>query len=139
MHANHLRFPECVREVYTYENSLPYNNDVLHFTAFDGTIIAQSLSPDGFITEHDESDIEYWIAHVLWWYDVHEYNAWTVSDVTRAAQLCQYTGVVLPKDELIKYCGISKQIGVRPYTWDQVKTRYNTRNHVFDNLAEGAD
>jgi len=137
--ANNRRFPERVSEVFVYENSLPYNSDILRITARDGDITAESFSNTEYPVQHDEGDIEYWIAHVLWWYDIHDDNAWTVSDVTRAAQLCQYACVVLPKDELIKYCGISQEWGVGPYSYDQMITLYRMRHQVTNELAEGAD
>jgi hypothetical protein len=139
------RFPERILEHYVYDRMTPHGNGKLYFSFDDGEAVVwfeDGNRDDGYFQScpYDTSDLEWWVAHVLWWYDIHEQLAWSVTDVRRAAQLCMYVGHVLNSDDLIHYCGIKDNFAAPPDDWETVKQRWNAdKNPDMQPINEGAD
>jgi len=133
------RFPERILEHYVYDHMTPHGNGKLYFTFADGETDVW-FEDIGEICPYKEDDLEYWVAHVLWWYDIEEKRAWSVSDVRRAAQLCMYVGYILDGDTLEEYCGISSNYAAPPDDWVTVKRRWDVANNPDNQpINEGAD
>jgi hypothetical protein len=90
-----------------------------------------------------EKDIEYWIGHVLWWYDINDnFGWWNRDDVYRAAQACMISGVVLDVEVLMYVCGIQTGWAEPPLPYDEMKKRLHLREEANSNnqkFREGAD
>jgi len=93
-----------------------------------------------------EREIEYWIAHVLWWYDINDrFGWWSSQDVFRAAQACKISGVVLEAEVLMDVCGIQGGYGTPPLSYDEMKKRLTLHEEAGEadlnnqEFREGAD
>lgn len=90
-----------------------------------------------------DKDIEYWIAHVLWWYDIGDrYGWWSRDDVYRSAQACMIMGEVLNPNVLMHVCGIEMGFGKPPVSYDEMKRRLDLKYEADKNnqqFKEGAD
>tara|TARA_Y100001937_G_scaffold117139_1_gene170037 strand:- start:10125 stop:10556 length:432 start_codon:yes stop_codon:yes gene_type:complete len=110
-------------------------------------IYSITLDEDGdidYTIPRTETDIEYWIGHVLWWYHVNDDNFgwWNKHDVFRAAQACMICGEVLDAEVLIYVCGIQREFSEHPLPYNEMKIRLDLKNEAdFNNrkFCEGAD
>ncbi|MBT61112.1 MAG: hypothetical protein CMA63_06145 [Euryarchaeota archaeon] len=90
-----------------------------------------------------KKDIEYWIAYILWWYDIGDkYGWWSRNDVYRAAQACMIVGEVLSPNILMDICGIKMGFQYDPVSYEEMKRRLELKYEADANnklFREGAD
>ncbi len=132
--------------IYRYRSGFDSYIEILDRSEGELKVYTISLDEEGEVEyTHlcSEKDIEYWIGHVLWWYDINDnFGWWKRDDVYRAAQACMISGVVLDVEALMYVCGIQTGRDEPPLSYDEMKKRLRLREEANSNnqkFREGAD